>query len=46
MVEGLYGFGFGENVIIDRLKFGNPADWGLHAGGKVSDDLSTTPFPS
>ncbi len=36
-VEGLYGYRYVENVIIDRLKFGTSADWGLHAGGKVSD---------
>jgi hypothetical protein len=38
-VEDLYGYRFVENVIIDRLKFGTSADWGLHAGGKVSDGM-------
>lgn len=37
MVEDLYGFRFVENVIIDRLKFGTSADWGVHGGGKVAD---------
>jgi hypothetical protein len=39
MVEDLYGFRFVENVIIDRLKFGTSADWGLHGGGKFSDGI-------
>ena len=38
-VEDLYGYRYVENVIIDRLKFGTSADWGLHAGGKVSDGM-------
>jgi hypothetical protein len=38
-VEDLYGYRFVENVIVDRLKFGTSADWGLHAGGKVSDGM-------
>jgi hypothetical protein len=38
-VEDLYGFRFVENVIIDRLKFGTSADWGLHGGGKLSDGM-------
>ncbi len=38
-VEDAYGFRFVENVIIDRLKFGTSADWGIHAGGKVSDGM-------
>ncbi|HUX72702.1 MAG TPA: hypothetical protein VMV25_02255 [Steroidobacteraceae bacterium] len=36
-VEDLYGYRFVENTLIDRLKFGTSADWGLHAGGKVLD---------
>lgn len=39
MVEDLYGFRYVENVIIDRLKFGTSADWGLHGGGKLSDGM-------
>ena len=38
-VEDLYGYRFVENVIIDRLKFGTSADWGLHASGKVNDGM-------
>ena len=36
-VEGLYGYRFVENVLVDRLKFGTSADWGVHAYGKLLD---------
>lgn len=36
-VEDLYGYRYVENVLIDRLKFGTSADWGVHAGGKLLD---------
>lgn len=32
-VEGLYGYRFVENVLVDRTKFGTSADWGVHIGG-------------
>lgn len=32
-VENYYGFRYVENTLTDRLKFGNSADWGLHAAG-------------
>jgi hypothetical protein len=35
--EGLYGYRWVENVLIDRLKFGTSADWGVHALGKMAD---------
>ncbi|MFN3702245.1 porin [Thermomonas sp.] len=35
--ENYYGMRYIENTLIDRLKFGTSADWGLHAGGKVAD---------
>ena len=43
--EGVYGYRFVENVIIDRTKYGTSADWGVHvggdlAGGKVSYAVS------
>src|SRR5215831_3985687 len=38
-VEDLYGYRYVENVLVDRLKFGTSADWGLHAGGKVNDGM-------
>ena len=33
-MEGLYGYRYVENVLIDEYHFGNSADWGLHLGGK------------
>jgi hypothetical protein len=33
-VEGLYGYRYIEKTTIDRLGFGNTADWGLNATGK------------
>ncbi len=38
-VEDMYGFRYVENTLIDRLKFGTSADWGLHAGGKLADGV-------
>jgi Gram-negative porin len=35
--EGLYGYRWVENVLIDRLKFGTSADWGIHGLGKLAD---------
>jgi hypothetical protein len=37
--EGLYGHRYIENTLIDRLHFGNSADWGLHIGGDVDGKL-------
>ncbi|MFO1402824.1 MAG: porin, partial [Steroidobacteraceae bacterium] len=37
MDEDQYGYRFVENVLVDRLKFGTSADWGVHVGGKFSD---------
>lgn len=34
-VEGLYGYRYVENTLIDRLKYGTSADWGLHLSGDV-----------
>ena len=34
-VEGLYGYRYVENVMIDRTKFGTSADWGIHALGAI-----------
>jgi hypothetical protein len=44
-VEGLYGYRYVENVLVDRTKFGTSADWGVHAlgdraGGIVSYQFS------
>jgi hypothetical protein len=35
-VENLYGFRYVEKTLTDRLSFGNSADWGLNASGKVA----------
>lgn len=32
-VEGIYGYRFVEKTLLDRLKFGNTVDWGLHGFG-------------
>jgi hypothetical protein len=40
-VEGLYGYRYVENTLLDRTKFATSADWGLHAGGKLGGDLAT-----
>jgi hypothetical protein len=34
--EGIYGNRYIENTLIDRLHFGNSADWGLHIGGDLA----------
>jgi hypothetical protein len=36
-VEGLYGNRYVEKIPIDRLGFGNSADWGLNALGSLGD---------
>ncbi len=33
--EHMYGFRYVENTLIDRLKFGTSADWGVHLKGKL-----------
>jgi hypothetical protein len=38
-VENLYGYRYVENTLIDRLKFGTSADWGLHVGGKLLNGM-------
>jgi hypothetical protein len=34
--ESYYGYRYVENTLVDRLKFGTSADWGLHAGGDLA----------
>lgn len=34
--ESYYGYRYVENPLVDRLKFGNSADWGFHAGGNLA----------
>lgn len=38
-VEGLYGYRFVENTLIDRTKFGPSTDWGVHVFGTFGHDL-------
>ena len=37
--EGVYGYRFVENTLIDRVHFGNSADWGAFVTGKLADGL-------
>ncbi len=36
--EHMYGYRYVENVLIDRLKFGTSADWGVHVKGKLANN--------
>jgi hypothetical protein len=35
--ENWYGYRYVENTLVDRLKYGNSADWGVHLGGDLGD---------
>jgi hypothetical protein len=37
--EGIYGYRFVENTLIDRTKFGTSSDWGVHVGGTFGNGL-------
>lgn len=37
--EGVYGFRFVENTLIDRTKFGTSSDWGVHVLGSFANNL-------
>lgn len=39
-VDSYYGFRYVEKSLVDRLKYGNSADWGLHLGGDINDSGS------
>ena len=39
-VENVYGYRYVENTLIDRLKYGNSADWGVHLGGDAGESKS------
>lgn len=39
-VESFYGYRFVENTLIDRLKYGDSSDWGLHLAGDVGASKS------
>ena len=36
-VEKYYGYRYVENSLVDRLKFGTSADWGVHAFGEIGN---------
>jgi hypothetical protein len=38
-VEGIYGYRFVENTLIDRTKFGTSSDWGVHVLGGFGNGL-------
>lgn len=38
-VEGLNGYRFADQVLIDRTKFGTSADWGVHVYGDLLNKL-------
>jgi hypothetical protein len=38
-VESLYGYRYVENVMIDRVKSGTSADWGVHVLGTLFDGI-------
>jgi hypothetical protein len=37
--EGVYGYRFVENTLIDRTKFGTSSDWGVHVLGTFGNGL-------
>jgi hypothetical protein len=42
--EGIYGYRFVENTLIDRTKFGTSSDWGAHLGGTIGKNLVSYQF--
>jgi hypothetical protein len=38
-MENVYGYRFVENTLIDRLKYGNSADWGAFLSGSTGSDF-------
>ena len=37
--EGIYGYRYIEQTLIDRVKFGTSADWGIHLSGQLANGL-------
>ena len=37
--EDVYGYRYVENTLVDRLKYGNSADWGFNVLGSFGSDL-------
>jgi hypothetical protein len=42
--EGVYGYRYLENTLIDRTKFGTSADWGVHLLGSLFDNIVSYDF--
>jgi hypothetical protein len=42
--EGIYGYRYLENTLIDRTKFGTSADWGVHALGSAFNGILNYDF--
>ena len=40
-VEGVYGYRFVENTLIDRTKYGTSSDWGVHLGGTFGGGIAS-----
>lgn len=38
-VEGVYGYRYVENTLVDRDGYGTSSDWGIHVLGKLADGL-------
>ncbi len=38
-VEGVYGYRYVENTLVDRTHFGTSSDWGVHALGKLANGV-------
>ncbi len=38
-VEGIYGYRYVEQTLIDRTKFGTSSDWGIHALGTFGNNI-------
>ena len=38
-VEGVYGYRYVENTLIDRTHYGSSADWGVYSLGKLANGL-------
>lgn len=43
-MEGVYGHRYIENTLVDRIKFGNSADWGVHVLGSLASGVVNYQF--
>ncbi len=43
-VEGIYGYRYFEQVVVDRTKFGTSSDWGVHASVSTFDGIVNYAF--